>query len=192
MANWASTSYAIEGSKEELNKLYELIEGFMKHKMEPVTETASDGWEGNIVKSLGATEEQMKRNYLRGFIEDYDLGEGVLYIYAEEAWGATDFRHVLAELMPDLTIYFCVEEPGCEVYATNDADSKYFPDRYYVDAFVNDDYCSEYFDDEDKAMKFAAELTGREQISKEELTKWNNEQEDDDVFIYVHEFEVVA
>jgi hypothetical protein len=41
-------------------------------------------------------------------------------------------------------------------------------------------------------MKFAAELTGREQISKEELAKWNNEQEDDDVFIYVHEFEVVA
>ena len=68
MANRASTSYAIEGSKEELNKLYELIEGFMKHKMEPVTETASDGWEGNIVKSLGATEEQMKRNYLRGFM----------------------------------------------------------------------------------------------------------------------------
>jgi hypothetical protein len=56
MANWASTSYAIEGSKEELNKLYELIEGFMKHKLEPVTETASDGWEGYIVKSLGATD----------------------------------------------------------------------------------------------------------------------------------------
>ena len=33
------------------------------------------------------TEEQMKRNYLRGFIGGLrDLGEGVLYIYAEEAW----------------------------------------------------------------------------------------------------------
>lgn len=28
--------------------------------------------------------------------------------------------------------------------------------------------------------------------SKEELNKWNYEQEDDDAFIYVHEFEVVA
>ncbi len=47
--------------------------------------------------------------------------------------------------MPDLTIYFCVEEPGCEIYATNDAEGKYFADRFYVDSYVNDIFSHEYF-----------------------------------------------
>ena len=113
-------------------------------------------------------------------------------IYAEEAWGATDFRHVLAELMPDLTIYFCVEESGCEIYATNDAEGKYFSDRYYAESYVDDTFGHEFFSEEEDAMNYVAELTGREKMNKEELAKWNNEQEDDDVFIYVHEFELIA
>ena len=85
----------------------------------------------------------MKNNYLRGFIQEYEMQEGVIRIKAEEAWGATDFRHVLAKLMPELTIYFIVEEPGCEVYVTNDADGKYFPDQFYLDACINGNYESE-------------------------------------------------
>ncbi len=30
MANWASTSYVIEGSKEEVNKVYQVIDDFME------------------------------------------------------------------------------------------------------------------------------------------------------------------
>lgn len=191
MANWASTSYAIEGGKEELNKLYELIDGFMKHKLEPVAEKASNSWEGNIVKSLGATEEQMNQNYLRGFIEDYDLCDNVLCIHAEEAWGASDFRHVLRQLMPNLNIYFIVEEPGCEVYATNDENGKYFSDRYYVDAYVNGNYESDYFKTEERAMAYVATLLGMESVSKNELESWNKDHEDGDDFIYIHEFEIV-
>ena len=117
MANWASTSY--------------VIDDFMSGRKQPVEETASDDWEGNIVKTLGATDEQMKK-YLRGFIQWYDFDGCVLRIDAEEAWGATDFHEVLAELM------------------------------------------------------------GRENVSKEELDKWNEEQEDYDAYIYVHEYKVVA
>lgn len=29
-------------------------------------------------------------------------------------------------------------------------------------------------------------------MTKEELAKWNMEQEDDDVYIYVHEYKIVA
>ena len=32
MANWASTSYYIEGSKEDLKKIYDVIDGFMTKK----------------------------------------------------------------------------------------------------------------------------------------------------------------
>lgn len=191
MANWASTSYVIEGSKEEVSKVYQVIDDFMNGRKQPVSETASEGWEGNIVKTLGATDKQMKK-YLRGFIQYYDFDGHVLRIDAEEAWGATDFYEVLAELMPNLIIYFCVEEPGCEIYATNDAEGKYFADRFYVESSVDNNYDYEYFTEKEDAMNYVAELMGRQNVTKEDLDKWNEEQEDYDVYIYLHEYKVIA
>lgn len=191
MANWASTSYRIEGSKEDLEKVYNVIDEFMSERRKPVQVDASNEWEGNIIRALGATDEQMKNNYLRGFIEEYEMDGDIIRIEAEEAWGTTDFRYVLAQLMPELTIYYIVEEPGCEVYATNDAEGKYFPERFYVDAYVNGDYQSEYFDTEEQAMTYVANLLGKQEVRKNELENWNECHEEDDNFIYIHEFEIV-
>ncbi|PVX43542.1 hypothetical protein [Hallella colorans] len=191
MANWASTSYRIEGSKEDLEKVYNVIDEFMSERRKPVQVDASNEWEGNIIRALGATDEQMKNNYLRGFIEEYEMDGDIIRIEAEEAWGTTDFRYVLAQLMPELTIYYIVEESGCEVYATNDAEGKYFPERFYVDAYVNGDYQSEYFDTEEQAMTYVANLLGKQEVSKNELENWNECHEEDDNFIYIHEFEIV-
>ena len=105
MANWASTSYRIEGSESDLKKVYDVIDNFVSGKSKPVLEDASTEWEGNIVKALGASDEQLKECYLRGFIEEYEFDGDVIRINAEEAWGATDFRHILGKLMPELTIY---------------------------------------------------------------------------------------
>ena len=106
MANWASTSYRIEGSESDLKKVYDVIDNFVSGRSKPVLEDASTEWEGNIVKALGASDEQLKKCYLRGFIEEYELDGDVIRINAEEAWGATDFRHILGKLMPELTIYY--------------------------------------------------------------------------------------
>ena len=108
MANWASTSYRIEGSKEDLEKVYNVIDEFMSERRKPIEVNASSEWEGNIIRALGATDEQMKNNYLRGFIEEYEMDGDIIRIEAEEAWGTTDFRQVLAQLMPELTIYYIV------------------------------------------------------------------------------------
>lgn len=191
MANWASTSYRIEGSKENLEKVYNVIDEFMSERRKPIEVNTSSEWEGNIIRALGATDEQMKNNYLRGFIEEYEMDGDIIRIEAEEAWGTTDFRQVLAQLMPELTIYYIVEEPGCEVYATNDADGKYFPERFYVDAYVNGDYQSEYFETEEQAMTYVANLLGKKEVSKNELENWNECHEEDNNFIYIHEFEIV-
>lgn len=190
MANWASTSYRIEGSKSDLERVYNVINALVTGKLKPVDETASEDWEGNIVKALGATDKQVAENYLRGFIQEYEMDSDTIRIEAEEAWGVSDFRHVLKQLMPELTIYYIVEEPGCEVYATNDVEGKYFPERFYVDACINGDYESDYFDTEKQAMAYAAKLIGKEKISKAKLESWNEDHEDDDNFIYVHEFEI--
>lgn len=192
MANWASISYAIEGSKSDLERVFNVINDFVKSNVKPVEANASKEWEGNIVKALGASEEQMKNNYLRGFIQTYEIIDGVLYIEAEEAWGATDFRHLLAKLMPELTIYYIVEECGCEVYATNDCDGKYFTESYYVDICIDGDYFSEYFDTEKQVLAYVAQLLKKESVTMKEIDEWNEEQDDNENYIYVHEFKYVA
>ena len=192
MANWASTSYAIEGNKSDLERMFNVINDFVKSNVKPVEANASKEWEGNIVKALGASEEQMKNNYLRGFIQTYEIIDGVLYIEAEEAWGATDFRHLLVKLMPELTIYYIVEECGCEVYATNDCDGKYFTDSYYVDVCIDGDYFSEYFDTEKQVLAYVAQLLKKEAVTMAEIDEWNEIQDDSENYIYVHEFEYVA
>ena len=192
MANWASTNYAIEGNKSDLERVYNVINDFVKSNVKPVEANASKKWEGNIVKALGASEEQMKNNYLRGFIQTYEIIDGVLYIEAEEAWGATDFRHLLAKLMPELTIYYIVEECGCEVYATNDCDGKYFTESYYVDICIDGDYFSKYFDTEKQVLAYVAQLLKKESVTMKEIDEWNEEQDDNENYIYVHEFKYVA
>ncbi len=192
MANWASTSYAIEGSKSDLERVFNVIDGFVKGNVKPVEENTSKEWEGNIVTALGATDEQMKNNYLRGFIQTYEIIDGVLHLEAEEAWGTTDFRHLLAKLMPELTIYYIVEECGCEVYATNDCDGKYFTESYYVDICIDGDYFSEYFDTEKQVLAYVAQLLKKEAVTMAEIDEWNEIQDDSENYIYVHEFKYVA
>ena len=134
MANWASTSYRIEGKQEDLKTLNELINEFMDGKRPVMEDNASKDWEGNVALELG---ENTKGYYLRGFIQTCELEDDVLSIEAEEAWGATDFRHILEKHFEGMKVYFIVEEEGGEVYATNDKEGRFFDYRFLVDSCVN-------------------------------------------------------
>lgn len=191
MPNWASTSYRIEGSKSDLGKVFNVVDGLMTGKRKPVDENAPKDWEGNVVRALGATEEMVGRHYLRGFITECEMVGETIRIEAEEAWGVTDFLDVLTSLLPGLTPYFIVEEPGCQVYATNDAESKHFADKFFVDVCINGNYMSEYFKTEEQAMAYAAELIGKKDISKREVEEWNEQHQDSCDFIYINEFKIV-
>lgn len=181
MANWAKTSYRIEGSKNDLEQVFNVINDFMTGKQPPIEDGAVKEWEGNILKALGATDEHFKNNYLRGFIQEYELEGNLVCIEAEEAWGATDFRHVLEQLMPNLTIYYIVEEWGCEIYETNDFDGKYFPERFLVDARWNGTNCSEYFETKEQMERYLTKLMEKKVDNKENGSGDN--------FIYTHKFE---
>lgn len=189
MANWASTSYRIEGKKEDLLELLNLCKAFQSKERPPMEEKASNEWEGNIVLALGMKIEEGQ--YLRGFIQECSLDGDVLSIEAEEAWGATDFRHILEKHYEDMKVYYVVEEEGGEVYATNDDEGKYFDYSFLVDICsdqVGDAW--EYFKKKDEALAFIARKLHLEHISEEEIDRWNEDHEDD--FINFHEFEYVA
>ena len=113
---------------------------------------------------------------MRGFIQECELEDGVLRIEASEAWGATDFRHLLEGHYEDMKVYYIVEEEGCEVYATNDVEGK-SSYRFAVDSCVEGEDEFEYFKTEAEALQYIAGRLNRNFISVEEIKEWNEEHE---------------
>lgn len=185
MANWATTHYVIEGNDKQLQHIYDTMKNVIDGCIKPDT-TASDGWEGNVILALGGTWEESE--YMRGFISECEFYNGILSFVAEEAWGATDFRHALRRIIPDIKIFYMVEEPGLDVYATNDVTGKYFTERYYVDCCVNGEDYSEYFSDMDDVFKYLKDFSIE---NEDDITAFNENKEDEDDYIYLHEFEYV-
>ena len=191
MANWAFTSYAIEGPKETLLK----IEDAILHPTQP--EGADEGWEGGILNTLGLTYEERgpggTGKYMRGFIRDevsWCDDDRVIRFDAKEAWGITDFYEVLEENFPDIKVYWTTEESGCEVYATNDKEGKYFSDRVCVDTCIDDNYQMDYFTSEKAAYAWLSKITDGKITNKEQAEAFNKEDHGDD-FISVHLYEIV-
>lgn len=194
MANWAITNYAIEGPEEVLRRIYEAI---IHHDVE---EQSDDNWEGNVLIALGI--EWDRRNphdtpqtgkYMRGFIDkdSVDLNKDTLMFEAEEAWGVTDFNEVLEENLP-VKVYYNVEEPDGEVYATNDREGKYFRDRWFVDTCIDGEYNMEYFTEEKYMYEWLSGITNGRIKCEEDVDGFNeNEDRDEDDFINIYKFDIV-
>lgn len=188
MANMASVSYAIEGSQEVLNRINEAI---------VVAVNMNDNkWEMyKAAEYLELPDIENKR--LGGEISEeptWDENTGALRFWSEERWGLQDFAELLEKQFPDIKVYWIVEEPDCEVYCTNDAEGKYFPERYYVDTCIDGIYNSEYFKTEEQVYAWLDKLTYGRVKCEEDVEKFNADYEDSDAsdenFICIHEYEV--
>lgn len=185
MANWATTSYVIEGDAQTIKKIKDVLEKLEDGLIKPYNNSSKE-WEGNIILALGG---EIKNNEsMRGFVLDYDCGDDTVTIHAEEAWCLTDFRFALKRIFPEVEVYFMIEEPGCEIYQTNDYDGKYYPERYCIDCCVNGDCQVGYFEDMEGVWKFLEEYGVQD---FDDVSKFNEERKEDDEFIYIHEYEFV-
>ena len=193
MANMASVAYAIEGSDESLNKIYEAILKAMSYK---------NCWtEYKACELLGYTEEELNdltSGYsLGGAVEEkptFNKKTGVLKFFAEERWGLQNFHELLKKKFPDIKVYWVVEEVGFDVFCTNDKEGKYFPARYWVDMAQDDVFQSDYFKTEKAMYKWLDKVTYGRVKSEEDVEEFNADYEDsgacDENFIYIHKFEV--
>jgi len=188
MANMASVAYAIEGSEESLKKIEEAL----------VKAVYSDDKRYEMYQAA----EYLKlpitdKIRLGGEISEeptWDENTGALRFWSEERWGLQDFNELLEAQFPDVKVYWVVQESGMEIYCTNDKEGRYFPERYWVDTAIDGIYNSEYFETKEQVYKWLDELTHGKVKSEEDVEKFNAEYEDacddDENFIYVHEFEV--
>ena len=189
MTNWSSNSYRIEGKQEDLQQIYDLFVKFDKGRRKPFDEQTSKDWEGNIVWALGG---ETKDYYLRGFIQTCEISEGLLCIEAEEAWGATGFRHFLEKHYQDMSVYFCVEEEGEEIYATNDINGKYFKFRYMVNSCIDGVDEWEYFNTSEEALQYIANRLEIDSLTISQLETWQENHVNEDDYICFNEYKIVA
>ena len=196
MANWASVNYTIEGPISDLNLLMNAIQNT------PIRDYGTRE-EADILSILNIKLDNIKHSdgrglYLRGSITSAEWGHDntTIIINAEEAWGVVDFKDVLKVIFTNIKIYYSVEEPNDEVYATNDVQGKYYPDRFYVDACIEGDFDYNYFSTSTDMYQWLSEITGTRVYDEETLNAFNSEYEDegldDENYIHVHEFKVIS
>lgn len=83
-------------------------------------------------------------------------------------------------------VFWQAEEPGMEIYATNDFDGIYFPDRYHVDICINNEYYEEYFESKEECFKYIEEKTGCK--NEDEIEKFNDTKNQ---YIFIHEYDII-
>ena len=191
MPNWCSTTYKCVGDLKEVKSLHKILKYIDKRKTTILQNGFGKWWLGNLVHKLGGDWEKYR---CRGEIMDYSLDGNVLTIYQETAWCEQEgVRRIIEENFPSIKVYFIEEEPGCGVFCKNDSSGEFFPERFYLDSYED----NEYFETIEGAAKSVSEIVCHEveasvKSINEALDAYVAEHEKEQgVFYSFHEFTVI-
>ena len=124
MPNWNKTKYVFIGSKEEIGKLYEIIENTLNNETNKSGDFGND-WLGFIVQAINENPYEV---YCRGYIESPKLiNETTLKFNTWTAWTSCyELFELICKHYPTLEYYFVSTEPNNGIYQTNDKNREYF------------------------------------------------------------------
>lgn len=134
MPNWCETEYVAIGPREQIIKLFNLM-----HRLEEmpypglVENEFGSSWLGNLVTALCA--DPFKIGRCRGiwYGLELDLEQDKLTFWTSTAWcEANDTRNLIERCFPGIKFYYMSEESGCGYWVTNDSNSIFFHEKYYV------------------------------------------------------------
>ena len=190
MANQSDVVYKCIGDPKEVRSLYKIINANDKRKTSRVKNGFGTLWIGNIIDALGEDWEKLR---CRGEIIGYHIENNLLTIYQSTAWCEQEgFRECIEKKFPSIKVYYREEEPGCDVYYTNDADRNYFPERYLLN--YNDEPL--YFNTIEEAAEYVSGIVNQKVEAnmtaiEKALDEYEEENKDEDVYFSFHEFQVV-
>lgn len=162
--NWSNTNYVIEGNSNDLEEIKNVLE-----------EVSSLKWPIliDILKKLNINVE--RSNSVRGYlIPPVDYSDGVIKLFAREAWGVSDFADYLKEKYPSLKCYFESYDFSIGLFETNDINHKYFKNIYvanYADYEKKDYEDAVLFTSEESLFKWLSEKINKEIKTKEDFEK---------------------
>lgn len=195
MPNWCYTSYVLEGSDKDIKKIDNLLDNLMSRKKPAIENGFGTNWLGCLVNALGGDWQKIP---CRGTWSNKERIGNILRLTTDTAWiplnEVFDFIH---EKFPSVIYFYAAEEPGCELYSTNDVDGKYFPERYNIDLYdLEENYDSAYFTTADAVLDYINENYHPATPLKtlEDIDKLDNEwrENSDDAFINYHIVQVYA
>lgn len=181
-----STIYKCVGDEKELEELFQIIKKNYDSR-EPYL--------CSVLESMGFDLKELDEKGLRcrGDIIYFDYDDGILTIDQDTAWCEQEgFRICIEEKYPNVKVFYCEEEPGCEVYYTNDVMREYFPERYVIDGSD----IREYFSNIDEVIEYLSKhygitLTGETEEDIQAAIDEYAEEQDDDFWMNIHEFKCV-
>lgn len=212
MPNWCSVTYKVTG--KDINKIYKLYNTLKENKDLRLNNDVNIWW-GDIVYQLGGNigfkrnenkffsdlEEKIYNRikaehpetlnkeplYCRGWINDMEIYGDVLSIYYESAWQElSEVRNFLEQNLVIDKIIFYAEEPGMEIYITNDVDETYFGFKFVCNHTDNGTEISDYYYSEQDILTDANNYYKQDFKSIEELEKFINDLDYDDNNLYIH------
>lgn len=192
MPNWCYTDYVIEGEKKEIDALEKMMNELSAMEKPYVENGFGNNWLGCIVEKLGGDWRKIR---CRGDWNELRKENGTLRFNTETAWGSCNgVLNLICEHFPSLSYFFIAEEPGDELYITNDTDGKYFPERYYIDlCTLEGAYDGDYFTEIEDVYKWLNNRFGVNVKSVEDIEclddKWRSIN--DDAYVNLHEYTVI-
>ena len=193
MPNWCTTTYKCVGEQKDIQSLHKTLEQLQAMKKPFVKNGFGNMWLGCVVNILGGKWEDVR---CRGEIIDFSMdGEDVLVISQSTAWcEQEEFRYFLEQHYQGMKIFYQEEEPGNDVYYTNDETGDYFPEQYILDSY---DGC-EYFNSLHDIAAKVKEITQVDVRTEEDIEAVLNdyqekmEEEGKEVFFSLHKFTYCA
>ena len=189
MANQATTTYKVTGSRKAVNDLWNTLQ-----KMEV---NSKDIWLYQLAEHYGIDYEARQIS-VRGHIYWAEYEEApandyyLLSFETETAWDACNelFEAINHILQDELSISYRVCECGCEVYYTHD-EGDFFPEECCVSSYGKpfQDACDDVYETVEDAIKEWVSKTGVEQgeRTQEQMVDFINEYEydDEDTYFYI-------
>lgn len=165
MPNWCMNNYVFEVDKKNKEKLE-----WLRNKLQESLD--DDEWFDKLADAFGVRLDNARGN----IIGVYELEENDKEVWfkaeAETAWAPINelWEGVIENFKRDgveLRFYYFAEEPGSEVYETNDREQKHFwGDDWRVDS-SDDDVESDYYGDKKDVVAALNEQLGTNEFNKE-------------------------
>lgn len=190
MPNWASVTYKCVGAAKEVTELNTILERMNSRKEPKHPNGFGNLWLGELVIELGLDWEKLR---CRGEITDYNCDEECVTIYQQTAWCEQEgVRQAIETKFPSIKVYFLEEEPGCEVYYTNDINGDWFSERFLLDG----EEVWEYFETIEEVSEYVNQtygLTTKADLEdiQMQLEEYVEGYDDDDFYLKLHEFKCV-
>ena len=133
MPNWCNTEYIFFGEEQDLKACGEVINKFAFGNISQ--DDKKYGTYQLIDREIGGSldGQDARNDFLQAEIETLSDGKTYLQTWTQTAWRPD---HGLADKLCkkfNLTYLYYAEEPGCQIYETNDREGLFFPERFIIE-----------------------------------------------------------